>query len=441
MPKLPAHDITLILPRWVVPVRPAGRALEEHAVAVAGGRIAAVLPAAEALARYPSAERVSLPGHALLPGLINLHTHAAMSLMRGYADDMALMQWLKTRIWPAEGKFASRDFVRDGTLLACAEMLLGGVTCMNDMYFFPEAAAEAVRESGMRAVLGIIIVDFPSAYAADADDYLAKGLALRDTLRDDPRISFSIAPHAPYTVGDKAFEKLLTYADELGLPIHIHVHETADEVREGVERHGVRPLQRLHRLGLLSPGFIAVHAVHLDKEEVALLAAHGCSVAHCPSSNLKLASGIAPVKRLLDAGINVGLGTDGAASNNRLDVFSEMRLAALLAKAESGDATAVPAAQALEMATINAAKALGLDAEIGSIETGKQADLVAVELGGPGLIPCFDPVSHLVYAAGRENVTHVWVAGENLVENRDLRHIPSNGLEKTVLLWQNRLTI
>jgi 5-methylthioadenosine/S-adenosylhomocysteine deaminase len=335
-------------------------------------------------------------------------------------------------------KFVSHDFVRDGTLLACAEMLLGGVTCMNDMYFFPEAAAEAVHEARMRAVLGIIVVDFPSRYAADADDYLAKGLKLRDALRDDPRISFAIAPHAPYTVSDKTFEKALTFADELGMPVHIHVHETIDEVREGVEKYGVRPLQRLHSLGLLSPSLIAVHAVHLNDEEIALLAAHGCSVAHCPASNMKLASGIAPVKKMLHAGINVGIGTDGAASNNRLDVFAEMRLAALLAKVETGDATALPAVTALEMATINAATALGLDAAIGSIEPGKQADLVAVELAGPGLIPCFDPISHLVYAAGRENVSHVWVSGENLVENRDLRHIPWKRLEKSVLLWQNR---
>jgi len=441
MPLSPAPDAaeTLIVPRWIVPVRPAGCVLQDHAVALAGGRIVAVLPAEAALARYPAAKRVILPQHVLVPGLINLHTHAAMSLMRGYADDMALMQWLRNRIWPAETKFVSHDFVRDGTLLACAEMLLGGVTCMNEMYFFPEGAAEAVREARMRAVLGIIVVDFPSLYAADADDYLAKGLKLRDALRDDPRISFAIAPHAPYTVSDKTFEKALTFADELGLPIHIHVHETIDEIREGVEQHGVRPLQRMHRLGLLSPSLIAVHAVHLNDEEIALLAGHGCSVAHCPASNMKLASGIAPVKKMLDAGINVGLGTDGAASNNRLDVFAEMRLAALLAKFETGDATALPAITALEMATINAARALGLDAAIGSIEPGKQADLVAVELDGPGLIPCFDPISHLVYAAGRENVSHVWVSGENLVENRDLRHIPWGRLEKSVLLWQNRL--
>jgi 5-methylthioadenosine/S-adenosylhomocysteine deaminase len=430
---------TLILPRWVIPVCPAHEVLTAHAVALSGSRIVNVLPAEAALAQFPQAKQVVLPRHALIPGLINLHTHAAMTLMRGYADDMALMPWLQERIWPAEMKWVSPDFVRDGTLLACAEMLLGGVTCMNDMYFFPEAAADAVRTARMRAALGIIVMEFPSPYAADPDDYLAKGLQLRDSLHGDPHFSFTIAPHAPYTVSDKSFEKVLTFADELGLPIHIHVHETADEVRQGVEQNGMRPLQRLNGLGLLTPALIAVHSVHLTDDEIALLAEHGCSVAHCPTSNMKLASGIAPVQKMLAAGINVGLGTDGAASNNRLDLFAEMRLAALLAKAATGDATALPAFAALEMATINAARALCLDGHLGSIEAGKDADLTAVEIAGPGLSPCYDPVSHLVYAAGRENVSHVWVSGEMLVENRQLAHIPLRDLENSVLLWQNRL--
>jgi 5-methylthioadenosine/S-adenosylhomocysteine deaminase len=438
---MPAAVDTLIIPRWVVPICPAGAVLSAHAVAMGAGKIIDTLPAETAIARFPGAKQILLPRHVLLPGLINLHTHAAMTLLRGYADDMALMPWLETRIWPAEMKLVSPDFVRDGTLLACAEMLLGGVTCMNDMYFFPEAAAEAVHTARMRAALGIIVMEFSSPYAADPDDYLAKGLRLRDKLKGEARFSFTIAPHAPYTVSDKTFEKALTFSDELGLPVHVHVHETADEVRQGIEQNGIRPLQRLQNLGLLTPALIAVHAVHLNDQEIALLAEHGCSVAHCPTSNMKLASGIAPVQQMLAAGINVGLGSDGAASNNRLDMFAEMRLAALLAKAATGDATALPAFTALEMATINAARALGLDQHIGSIEPGKEADLVAVEIDGPGLSPCYDPVSHLVYAAGRENVSHVWVAGENLVENRRLSHISMQGLEKAALLWQNRLAL
>src|SRR6185503_21371751 len=264
-------------------------------------------------------------------------------LMRGLADDRALMDWLQNHIWPVETRLVSADFVHDGTLLACAEMLRGGVTCFNDMYFFPEAAGRAALAAGMRAMLGIIAIEMRSPYASDAGDYLSKGLAARDACKHEPLLSFCLAPHAPFTVSDATFEKVATYASELDLPVHVHLHETADEVREGVATHGARPIRRLQALGLLGPNLIAVHAVHLLDEEIALLADHGCHVAHCPSSNLKLASGVAPVARLAAGNVNVGLGTDGAASNNRLDVLSEMRLAALLVKGTSGDATVLPA--------------------------------------------------------------------------------------------------
>jgi 5-methylthioadenosine/S-adenosylhomocysteine deaminase len=325
----------LIEPRWVIPVNPANRVLEQHSVAVREGRIVAVLPSSEAQGRYLAAERVLLARHALIPGLVNLHTHACMALMRGLADDLPLMQWLQEHIWPAEAKHVSPQFVYDGTLLAGAEMLRGGVTCFNDMYFFPADAARAALDLGMRAALGLIVIDFPSAYANDADDYLAKGLAVRDALREHELLSFCIAPHAPYTVSDKSFSRLLVVAEELDLPVHIHLHETQDEIGQSLARHGLRPVERLRRLGLIGPNLIAVHAVHLLDDEIALLAQHGSSVAHCPSSNLKLASGFAPVAKMLEHGISVGIGTDGAASNNRLDMFGEMRQAALLAKAVS----------------------------------------------------------------------------------------------------------
>jgi len=423
--------------RWVVPVAPAGAVLADHTVVVQAGRIAAVLPTAEAADRYAAAERVRLPEHVLMPGLVNLHTHAAMALMRGLADDIALMTWLKEHIWPAEARHASRDMVYDGTLLAAAEMLRGGVTCANDMYFFPEAAARAFLDAGMRAALGLIAIEFPTAYAADPDDYLAKGVATRDALRDQSRLSFCFAPHAPYTVSDRTLARIGTMAEELDLPIHIHLHETADEVRESVAAHAVRPIQRLASLGLVSPRLIAVHAVHLTAAEIETLARHGCSVAHCPSSNLKLASGFAPVPALLDAGVNVGLGTDGAASNNRLDVLQEMRTAALLAKATSGNPVKMPAHAALHAATLAGARALGLDRDIGSIEPGKSADLCAVSLGSIETQPCYDPVSHVVYAAGRENVTDVWVEGARAVRDREVVGVAGRDLEKTALLWQN----
>ena len=431
----------LIDARWVIPVNPAGRVLDEHSVAVRDGRIVAVLPRDDAHAAYVAAEHVCLPMHALVPGMVNLHTHAAMSLMRGFADDVPLMQWLQDRIWPAEAKHVSPQFVYDGTLLACAEMLRGGITCFNDMYYFPGEAARAALDIGMRAALGLVVIEFPSAYASDADDYVAKGLALRDALRDQPLLSFCMAPHAPYTVSDKTFARLITLAEELDLPVHMHVHETEDEIERSLAEHGMRPLERLRRMGLVGPNLIAVHAIHLTPEEIGLLMQNGSSVAHCPSSNLKFANGFAPVARMLAEGVNIGLGTDGPASNSRLDMFQEMRQAALLAKAVSGDARALPAHRVLSMATLDGARALRLDHAIGSIEKGKFADLMAVKFTAPDMLPCYDPISHIVYAAGRENVSHVWVAGRLLVQNRALETPPKNDLEKLAVLWQNRLSM
>ncbi|MCU0804638.1 MAG: TRZ/ATZ family hydrolase [Burkholderiales bacterium] len=429
----------LIEARWVVPVEPAGTVLADHALAVRGGRIVALAPVAESRRAYSAKETIALRNHVLIPGLVNLHTHAAMALMRGLADDMPLMTWLHDHIWPAEAKHVSPEFVYDGTLLAAAEMLRGGITCANDMYFYPEAAGRAFLDAGMRAALGLIAVEFPTRYAGDPEAYLAKGLATRDALRHETRLSFCMAPHAPYTVSDRTFTRLATLAEELDLPIHLHLHETADEVARSFDEHGARPIDRLRALGLLSPRLIAVHAVHLTDDEIGKLADHGCSVAHCPSSNLKLASGFARVAAMLDRGLNVGLGTDGAASNNRLDLFTEARTAALLAKAVAGRADALPAAEALRVATLGGARALGLDATIGSLVPGKAADLCAVSLGRLELSPCFDPVSHLVYAGSRDDVTHVWVDGELVVSERQLVKVDGSTLENRIFLWHNAL--
>jgi len=424
---------------WIIPVDPPEAVLAEHAVAISGGFIRDVLPAGKARRRYPAAGRVELRGHALIPGLINLHTHAAMTLMRGLADDRALMDWLQNHIWPVESRLVSDTFVRDGTLLACAEMLRGGVTCFNDMYFYPGAAAAAALEAGMRAALGIIVIEMPSAYAADAQDYLSKGLETRDALKHEPLLSFCIAPHAPYTVSDRSFERIAMLQGELELPLHIHLHETRDEIEGSLARHGVRPLARLERLGLVDATLIAVHAVHLTEHEGDLLARKGCHIAHCPSSNLKLASGVGSPARLLGKGVNVALGTDGAASNNRLDIFTEMRLAALLAKGTTGDPTLLPAHAALEMATVRAARALGIEDRVGTLAPGKCADLTAVDLAAPELAPCYDPVSHLVYAAGREHVSHVWVNGELLVENGRLTRLDTRALAARAAYWKDRI--
>ena len=421
-----------------MPVEPAGAVLEHHAVAVRDGAIEKVFPSREIPASFEDYERVDLPDHVLIPGLVNAHTHAAMALMRGMSDDLPLMRWLQEHIWPAETKHVSPEFVRDGTALACAEMLRAGITCFNDMYFFPEAALEAVQAAGMRVALGLIVIDFPTRYASDPDDYLRKGFALRDRCREDPLVSFCLAPHAPYTVSDPTFRQIATFAAELDLPVHVHLHETEHEIERSLAEHGVRPLERLNKLGLLGPGLIAVHCVHLNEQEIRLLARHGCSVAHCPSSNLKLASGFAPIEALRAAGVNLCLGTDGAASNNRLDVFTEMRTAALLAKAVARDASAMPAHAALRAATLGGARALGLGARIGSIEPGKRADLVAVALRGSELAPVYDPVSHLVYAAGREHVTHVWVDGEQRIVDREAQNL-APGLDTRWQLWQTAL--
>lgn len=439
MHQSPAPIDTLIEARWIIPVDIKNSIHNNHAIAVDQGKIIDVFPASETANRYNPKRTVSLQNHILIPGFINLHTHAAMTLMRGLADDLPLMEWLNEHIWPAEQLHVNETYVYDGTRLACAEMLRGGVTCFNDMYFFPEASAQAALAAGIRAVIGMIAIDFPTTYASDADDYLAKGLILRDNLQSESLLRFNFAPHAPYTVSDKTFTRILTYAEQLDIPIHLHLHETDEEIHMGLESHGMRPIERLHRLGLLTPNLIAVHMVQLTESDLRLLQQNGCHVAHCPSSNLKLASGFAPIASLLDANINVGLGTDSAASNNRLDMFEEMRLAALLAKAVSSQANTLPAYQALQMATINGAKALGIEAITGSLIPGKAADITAVDLSDLNLLPCYDPVSHLVYAAGREHVSHVWVNGKMCVENKQLTTLNISELENRAVYWQERL--
>jgi 5-methylthioadenosine/S-adenosylhomocysteine deaminase len=432
----------LIEPRWLIPVVPRATVLEDHAVAVRRGQITAVLPREQAAARFAPAERIALPDHALTPGLVNLHTHAAMALFRGIADDLPLMQWLEQRIWPLERALVSPEFVYDGTRVAALEMLRSGTTCCSDMYFYPEASVRALRSVGMRAVAGIIAIEFPTAYAVDAEDYLRKGLATRDAFRNDPLVSFTLAPHAPYTVADGTLARIAMLAEELDLPVHIHLHETASEIDESKQRHRQRPIERLDRLRLVTERLIAVHAVHLSPTDIELLGRRGASIAHCPASNLKLGSGIAPIAELAAAGVNIGIGTDGAASNDRLDMVSEMRLAALLAKGARSDPRALPAPAALEAATLGGARALGLDSRIGSIEVGKEADLTAFDLSALETQPLYEPLPQLVYSAGREHVTDVWVAGQHVVKRRQLLAEGQDGLSAstaaTVLAWQNR---
>jgi len=399
------QTITAIAARWIIPVEPANTVLENHCIVFKGDTILDIMPIEHISVSYPNAEIKKYPNHAIIPGLVNAHTHAAMSLMRGIADDLPLMEWLNNHIWPAEMKHVGEDFMRDGTELAIAEMLLGGTTCFNDMYFFPDIVAQTAQKLGIRAVVGMIVIDFPSAWAQNADEYFDKGIAVKDACNSLPLVSTSFAPHAPYTVNDDNLKRVRMMADEMLVPVHMHIHETAYEVSESENMLGKRPLQRLEELGLLNPRMLAVHMTQLNDEEIELVAEKGVNVVHCPESNLKLSSGFCPVAKLLDAGVNVSLGTDGAASNNDLDMFGEMRSAALIGKAIADDATALPAHSALAMATINGAKALGLDKQIGSLEIGKQADMVAIDLDYISTQPVYDPIAQLVYSASREQVT------------------------------------
>jgi 5-methylthioadenosine/S-adenosylhomocysteine deaminase len=438
MPDQRAPLDLLLLPTWLVPVEPAGVVLREHGLGIRDGRIVLIAPRAEAL-KHPAREVRELPDQLLSPGLINAHGHAAMTLFRGLADDLPLMSWLQDHIWPAEAKWVDEEFVRDGTELAIAEQLKGGISCFSDMYFFPEVASELVHKSGIRAQMTIPVLDFPTPGARDADEALRKGLKLFDELKLHPRIKIAFGPHAPYSVSDDKLENVRMLAEELDAGIHMHVHETAFEVQQSLELHGMRPLQRLASLGLLGPRFQAVHMTQISDEDIALLVESNSSVIHCPESNLKLASGFCPVEKLWQAGVNVAIGTDGAASNNDLDLLGETRTAALLAKAVAGSATALNAHSALRMATLNGARALGLDEQTGSLELGKQADLVAFDLAGLAQQPVYDPVSQLIYAGGRSCVRHLWVGGKQLLDQGRLTRLDEERIIANARAWGARI--
>ncbi|MGY6629842.1 MAG: TRZ/ATZ family hydrolase [Wenzhouxiangella sp.] len=432
-------DRRALLPDWVVPVCPENLVLEHHAVIVAGERIEAIVPADQLDEQAPGVPVQRLAGCALIPGLINVHAHSAMALMRGLADDLPLMRWLEDHIWPAEQRWVGTEFVRDGSELAMAEMLSGGTTCFNDSYFFPDVTAATAAQVGMRAVVGLPVISLPTAWASTEDEYFSRGLEVHQALLSEPLVSTAFAPHAPYTVSDKAFERIRELAEEMDVPVHLHLLEAAGEIEGSKQHHGKHPLDRLDALGLLNDRLIAVHMTQLTEADMDRVARRGVHVAHCPASNLKLASGLCPVAGLDRRGVNVGIGTDGAASNNTLDMFAEMRLAALLAKGVSGDPEALPAARALSMATINPARALQLDDRIGSIEVGKQADLVAVRLDRLETWPVHHVLSQLVYACSRHQVETVWVAGQTVFDQGQLTHLDIDQLRAKAREWQRRL--
>jgi len=429
----------LISARWIIPVVPRDTVLEHHSLLIENGKIVDILATDKAINLYPHAQHIERSTHALIPGLINAHTHAAMSLFRGIADDVPLMEWLEGHIWPAEAKWVNSEFMREGTQLAIAEMLLSGTTCFNDMYFYPDIVAKVAQDMGVRAFVGMILLDFPSAWAANADEYFEKGMQVNDEIRALSLVNATMAPHAPYTVSDAPLETARTYSDELHVPIHMHVHETDFEVTSALANDGIRPLERLNQLGLLSPRMMAVHMTQLKDDEIKLSAEQGIHVVHCPESNLKLASGQCRVADLLEAGANVCLGTDSASSNNDLDMLGEMRTACLIAKTTSNDASALPAWQALEMATINGAKALNMADQIGSLEIGKSADVVAIDLNRLSTQPVYNPTAQIVYSASREQITDVWVDGKARVTNKELNNVDVAQIIENAAKWGERL--
>ena len=429
---------TLIVPGWLIPVVPEGQVWQGHALGITGERISGIWPP-EALGSVEAGEVIELPGHALLPGLINCHGHAAMSLLRGYADDLPLEPWLEQRIWPLESEFLSEEFVRDGVNLALLEMIRSGTTCFSDMYFFPNIAARCCLQAGMRCQLSFPVLDFASAWGSGAQDYIDRGLALHDDYRHSELLQVAFGPHAPYTVSRPTLEKIATLADELDLPVQIHLHETAREVAQAVAAGGSRPLSDLNQLGLLGPRTQCVHMTDVSPEDIALLATTGAHVVHCPDSNMKLASGVCPVVELQAAGVNVALGTDGAASNNDLSLLGEMRSAGLLAKLHGRDAAALPASRLLGMATIDGARALGQEEQLGSLEVGKFADLIALDLSNPETQPLYHPISQLIYAGGANLVSHSWVAGRNLMSRRQVHTLNLEQISARAAAWQTRI--
>jgi 5-methylthioadenosine/S-adenosylhomocysteine deaminase len=428
----------LLLPEWLVPVEPAGVILKNYALGIRGDRIALIAPREQAL-KVPCADIRELPNTLLTPGLINAHGHAAMSLFRGLADDLPLHTWLNEHIWPAEARWVNEDFIHDGTDLAIAEQLKNGISCFSDMYFYPDIVCQQVHNSGIRAQITVPMIDFPVPGARNSAEALRKGLQLFDDFKQHPRLTIGFGPHAPYTVCDNGLSDIVMFAAQLDAPVQMHVHETAAEVQQSLAKHGERPLARLARLGLLGPRFQAVHMTQINDEDISLLVQSNSSVIHCPESNLKLASGFCPIERLWNAGVNVAIGTDGAASNNNLDLLGETRTAALLAKAVAQAAGAIDAHRALRMATLNGARAMGIEAQTGSLEVGKLADITAFNFNDLSVQPVYDPVSQLIYAAARNCVEHVWVGGKQLLKDHQLLRMDEQKIIAKSQQWARKI--
>jgi 5-methylthioadenosine/S-adenosylhomocysteine deaminase len=429
----------IISASWIFTSNSEGQLLSDYSIVIENDKIIDLVPQDKVFDEYEANDIYQLTDHILIPGLINTHTHAAMSLFKGFADDLPLQDWLNDYIWPAEKEFINSSFVKDGSILALSEMIKSGVTTFNDMYFFPDATAEAVKELGVRSNIGLVVLDFPTNYATDPEDYLLKGFEFRDKWRNEELITTSIAPHAPYSVSDEAFTLINTYSEELSINIHTHLHETQWEIEDSIEKYGITPVQRLNNLGIIGPSLMAVHCVHLNDQDMATLAKNKVSIVHNPSSNMKLGSGIADIAKMLKQNLNISLGTDSSASNNRLDMMEEMRLAALLIKGSTKSPESFSANEAIKMATINGAKALGLESIIGSIEKNKKADLVAIDLNSIENQPIYNPLTTLVYSSSRSDVSYVWIDGEIKLKDKKLVKIDEKRIIQLAKKWQRKL--
>jgi len=429
----------IISASWIFTANSEDQLLYDYSVVIKDNKIIDLVHQSKVFSEYEADEIYQLTDHILIPGLINTHTHASMSLFKGFADDLSLQDWLNNYIWPAEKKFVNSSFVRDGSILALSEMIKAGVTTFNDMYFYPDATAEASIELGVRSNIGLVVLDFPTNYASDPEDYLSKGFEFRDRWRNEDLITTSIAPHAPYSVSDEAFALINTYSEELGINIHIHLHETQQEIEDSLKMYGMTPVQRLNNLGIINPSLIAAHCVYLNEQDIAILAKNKVSIVHNPSSNMKLGSGIADVAKMLKQNLNVSLGTDSSASNNRLDIMEEMRLASLLLKGTTKSPELLPATQAIKMATINGAKALGLESMIGSIEKNKIADLVAIDLNSIENQPIYNPLSTLVYSSTKSDVSYVWIDGKVKLKEKKLVNVDEEKIMQMAKIWQIKI--
>lgn len=430
----------LIHAKWIITGVKNEEALPHHSLVIEKGTLTDILPTEKAKQRYTATHSEDYSHHTVMPGIINSHTHIGMNYFRGLADDLALMNWLNNHIWPAEKKWVNHEFVRDASLFAMAEMIRSGTTCFNDMYFFLQGTAEAAEIAGIRAHIGITVLEFPTNWAQNPDEYFKKGLEFYEQYKNHKLVTTTLAPHAPYTVSDNTFMRVKEISEKYNLKINLHLHETADEVNQSLEQFKMRPIRRMQTLGLLSPQLIAIHMTQINDEDLEILAATQPNIAHCPESNMKLASGVCPIEKLKSLGLNIALGTDSVASNNDLDMISEMRSAAFLSKLSTLNPENLTAHEAITLATQNGAKALGIDHLTGSLVVGKAADFIAIHLDEIETLPLYHPVSQIVYSSSRQQVTDVWVAGKQLMKNRKLTTLDESELKAKARAWGEKIT-